>query len=596
MKPKRSTQISRYGWNFDGWPDWRIELYCWTNGSRVPGRRVEHLQRLLATTQPEIAWNPWSEIRYESFTDDTFADKIGESTVRNIGWVGCGAGGKTHDAGVGLYFWWLSDPENTCVALTSTGHHKMRQRVWPLIQSCHAAMVPFLQDAGMNVPHLLNSTMELQATKGDSKHAIFGQAIEEGEIEKAVEKLKGVHAPRIGLVIDEAPGAETAIFSTIPNMLKGCQEFLLVVIGNGPMTHFNSFSRVCRPVNGWSSVNVEMERWQTGGVSEFQLPKGICLHFDGTKSPNVKAGKTLYPFLYTYEDFERTRRNPDIQRSAMYYSQDRGFWPPEGFLNTVLNEELIEQGGARGEVMFASATTPIGSVDPGFGGDECVLRFGKMGRLADGKLAVQIQERIRVPINVDQTDASGKRVPAEYQMFAFVREQAEKRRVKPEYFGVEASGTGRGAAAILTQEWGPVITVESGGKPSDLQASEEDERASHEVYDRRITELWFSVQAFVRGKQLGGLTEEDCQQFCARLYDLPNKKYKLETKEDLKPRLGQSPDAADSVAVLIEVARRHGMRTVGPRGERMQSAFQRVVADQQRVYQEENLYQEEEPA
>lgn len=596
-KPSRAKQIPRYNYAFPaGTPDWQIEMQCWNLRLRTGLPPTEHFRRMLAITSPDVIWNPWMERQIASTFADEWADKVGATTVRNLPWVGPGAAGKTNTAGVWAFYYWLADPTRTSVALTSTSKSKMRQRVWPLIQQCWLDMRPFMEELGDDLPHMLNSTMELQAVKGDSKHAIFGQAVEEGEVHVAVEKLKGVHSPRMVLIIDEAPGTPEAIFGCIPNMLKGCQNATVIPIGNGPMTHFDPFSRVCRPVAGWKAVSVETDEWDTAPMPEFQLPKGRCLHFRGSKSPNVLAGRTLYPFIYTFEDYQRTLRDPNTRRTAAYYSQDEGFWPPEGFLRTVLTEELIEQGGARGAMAFAGATTPIGSLDPGFGGDKCILRFGTMGRLASGKLAVQVKEKFSIPILVDAIGSDGKKLPAEYQIVQFVRPLADERKVKPAYFGVEATGTGRGVAAVMLQEWGEVVAVESGGKPSDLPASEEDERPSHQVYDRRITELWFSVAAFVRGAQLGGLDEDDCEQFCSRLYDFTAKKYILEKKEDLKPRLGRSPDDADSIATLIEVARRHGMATRGPRGDRMLSMWDREIQLQQRLYQPENLYQEEQPS
>jgi hypothetical protein len=576
--------------------DWQLELIAWRDRLRTGEEPIVHLRRCLEILQPDSVWHPWREKRYSRLDDDQYADVVGKTIIRNVSWVGPGAAGKTADAGVWAFYYWLADPHNTAVALTTTSKQKMRQRVWPLVQEAWRCAKAAFIEAGEreeDMPHMLNSTMELQAVKGDSKHAIFGQAVEEGEVNQAVEKLKGVHTPRIVLIIDEAPGTPEPIFQTIPNMKKGCQELVIINIGNGPMTHFDCFSRVAKPVNGWKSVSVETEEWTTVAVPEFQLPKGHCIHFDGAKSPNVEAGKTLYPFLYTWEDWQRALRDPNVQRSPLFYSQDRGFWPPEGFLLTVLTEELIEQGNARGEITFKGQTTPIGGLDSGFGGDACTLRFGKLGYLEDGKQGVQITERLIVPILVDLRDENGKLVPAEYQIAAFVKKQAESRAVRPSHFGVEATGTGRGAAAVLTQEWGEILWVESGGKPSDMPASEEDPRPANQVYDRRITELWFSVAAFVKNAQLGGLTEDDCQQFCARQYDFVAKKYVLEKKEDLKPRLGRSPDDADSVAVMVEVARRMGMHTRGPRGERMMSMWDQTIKLQMEVYREENLYQPE---
>lgn len=573
--------------------DWELELNCWDERHPSGIHPVEHLRRCIALLHPESLWNSWKERRFRALCDDSLADIVGRSIVRNSPWIGCGAGGKTHDAGEFGYYYWLADPENTTVILTSTSRKMMTKRIWPIIQDCWSHTKAMMESEGRRaeqMPNLLNSIMELQASKGDSKHAIFGLAVEEGEVSLAVERLKGVHCERIMLIVDEAPGTPEAIFKTISNMKKGCSELIVVPIANGPLTHFDCFSRVCKPVKGWNSISKDSLQWETNEVREFQLPRGTCLHFSGATSPNVVAQKTLFTFLYTWEDWQRLMRDPIAQREATAYQQDYGFWPPEGFLRTVLTEEMIERGNARGQIAFDGPTKPIGSLDPAFGGDRCVLRFGRLGKLADGRAAVQIDECITIPILVDAVDESGKRLDAEYQIANFVRPEAEKRKVLPTRFAVESSGTGRGVAAVLTQEWGEIIRVESGGKASDMPASEEDERPSHQVYDRKITELWFSVQAFVKGGQLGGLTDEDCEQFCARLYDKPTRQYILEKKEDLKVRLGRSPDEADSVACLIHGARTLGMETRGPRGERLLSMWDKEIEIQQRVYAEDALY------
>lgn len=574
-------------------PEWWMELLCWHQRFPSGLDPLEHLKRAQAILHPGSVWHEWRERRFRSLTDPDYLVRFGATTIRNIAWVGSAASGKTNDAGDFAFDWWIADPERSTVILTSTSKDKIKQRVWPIIQSRWIELKMAMDEAQISGPNMLNSTMMLQAKKGDSKHSIFAQAVERGEVAQAAIRLAGVHCPRIMLVIDEAPGTPQAIFETIANMQKGCDELIVLTSGNGPCTKLDCFSKICRPVQGWNAIHREMEEWKTTGVSEFQLPKGHCLHFSGNTSPNVKAGKTLYPFLYTFENWQRVQADPEYQRTPKCYEQDYGFWTPEGMLLTVLSEEMIERGNARGQVPFDGATIPIGSVDPAFGGDECKLRFGLMGKLHDGRKAVQITESVVVPIQVDMLDKDGKKVPAEYQIAWYVRPRAEQRGVKPHYFGVEATGTGRGVAAVLTQEWGEVIVVESGGKPSDMPASEEDPRPSKEVYDRRITELWFSVQAFVRGKQLGGLSEDDVFQFCARQYVYASKKYSIETKDDLKLRIGRSCDDADSVAVLIEVARRYGMQTIGPRAERMMSMWDREIKLQTAIYQEEGLYQPE---
>lgn len=576
--------------------EWNVDLQSWARRLDTGLDHVAHLKRCVERLQPGSAWHEWREARFRSLTDARYAHRVGDSLVYNISWVGAGAAGKTADAGCFAFHWWLASPSSSCVALTSTSKQKMRQRVWPIIQECWMNAKQRMEEEGMrDGPHMLNSTMELRADRTDAKHAIFGQAVEAGELGTAIERLKGVHADRIMLVIDEAPGVQEALYHVISNQLKGCREYILVNIGNGPLTRIDPFSRVCTPYDGWSSITVDSEEWRTRAVPEYQLPPGWCLHFDGTKSPNVRAGKTLYPFLYKWEDWLRVRDDPLIQRTPEFWSQDRGFWVPEGFVNTVLSEELIEQGGARGQVAFDGPTHPAGSIDPAYGGDDCMLRFGRIGKLASGAMAVQVDERIVVPLQVDARDRQGRKLTVDQQIADLVINEARKRGVRPEYFGVEATGVGRSVAAFLTQQWGEIVWVESGGRPSELRASEEDERTARDVYDRRITELWFSVAAFVRGRQIGGLHQQDVIEFCSRTYDYVNKKYYLEKKEDLKTRLGHSPDSADSVSILIEVARRHGMETRGPRGERVLSMWDTVINENSRLYDERSMYQPEVP-
>ncbi len=573
---------------------WRLELICWYKRHQTGLSPYQHLRRAAEILVPDSLWHPWREDRFKSLCDDDDAYKIGDVTIRNQAWAGPASAGKTNDAAFFAYLYWLAAPDITYVILTSTSRKKIQQRAWSVIQECHLAASSILVE-GDSCGHLLNSTMELQAEKGDSKHAIFAQAIEGGEVNKAVQNLLGVHAPRICVIIDEAPGTPEPIYHTISNMLKGAQEVVIISIGNGPQTRLDCFSRVCTPLAGWDSITVDSSKWKTAARPEFQLPPGVCLHFDGTKSPNVIAKKTIFPFLYTYEDWLRVKDDPDAQRTVSFWSQDRGFWPPEGFVNTLLTVELIERCGARGKVAFDGATTPIGGLDSGFGGDKCILRFGRLGHTRSGAQAVQLDERIEIPILVDARDSDGKPVPAEYQIAERVEREARLRGVAPMNFGIEATGTGRGAAAVLTQEWGEVIWVESGGRPSELMASEEDERPAREVYDRRITELWFSVQAFVKGKQLGGLLEDDVQQFCARTYVFQSKKYSIEKKEDLKLRIGRSPDDADSVAVVIEVARQRGMHTRGPRTDRIAKRFAGELEAQTALYNPDTFYQPEAP-
>lgn len=577
--------------SFEDYPDWKLELLCWANEIETHHPSYFHLKNAISLMWPEHIWHDWSEWRFRTFCDPDYSLRVGSVRIRVFSWMGCGSAGKTFDAVILGFCWWLADPSNSILSLISTTKDSSRSRMWSVLQEKYFA---FKEEHELEGPHLINTSMVVEATYGDRKHAIYAQAVESGELDKTVANIQGRHATRMFVVIDEAMGTPIQLFSAIPNVFKGAREVNLLFISNAPLSRQNLFMKLAEPLGGWNSVNPDSLQWKTKPIDGWQIPQGWCLHFNGKDSPNVKAGKTLFKFLYSHEDWTRVENNPAARQSPEFWSQDYGFPPPAGFILTVLTEELIEQGNARGSLEFSDAPlTPCGSLDPAFGGDKCILRFGMYGVLKDGKKGIEVRERIEVPISVEAMDDKGVRIPAEYQIFNFVKPLCEQRKVKPGWFGIEATGIGRGTAAVFTQEWGPVVWVEAEGAPTDMPASEEDPRPAKLVYDRRITQLYFNVQALVKGKQLGGLSEEDCTQFCARKYDYLNKKYRLEKKEDLKPRLGRSPDEADSITVLVEVCAQHGLETEGPRSERNRQVFLTDYQLQSRIY--ENIRYEPEP-
>jgi hypothetical protein len=146
-----------------------------------------------------------------------------------------------------------------------------------------------------------------------------------------------------------------------------------------------------------------------------------------------------------------------------------------------------------------------------------------------------------------------------------VRQECERRGVTHDRLAVDASGGGRVFCDILEREWGPVIRVESGGKPSERTVSHEDQRKATEAYDRKVTELYYSAREVQMSGQLRGLDPETAVEFCSRRYDDDKRKVVLETKDEYKKRHGRSPDLADATCFAIEAARILGLtvRSVG---------------------------------
>ena len=74
-------------------------------------------------------------------------------------------------------------------------------------------------------------------------------------------------------------------------------------------------------------------------------------------------------------------------------------------------------------------------------------------------------------------------------------------------------------------------------------------RLAAEVYDRKVTQLWWEARALLVSGQLKGLDGDTCSQFCKRTYehgkDNEGRKIKIETKAAFKSRLGYSLGPAE---------------------------------------------------
>jgi len=105
------------------------------------------------------------------------------------------------------------------------------------------------------------------------------------------------------------------------------------------------------------------------------------------------------------------------------------------------------------------------------------------------------------------------------------------------------------------------MQVDSVGGCSELKVVEDKDILARDVYDRKVTELWFMMQKFILSEHIRGLDPKTCQQLCTRRYMWVGKKLSIEKKTDYKARMGkvdsryQSPDEADSACLGIELVR-----------------------------------------
>lgn len=537
--PHIHSGLKDYGYDFSRFknpPTNQLEIEMKLFPIDWQGGKATHFKNIVRLAYPWIKWHDWSELCLWAWCNYT-----------EIGMTGCAAAGKTFTFSLLSSMEFFTSPKDTAVVLSSATVPSLRTRLWPRIKDFHNLTLPGMDGELIQVPlgfNVVDSRTMIQNVKGDDEHSIRAVAVDSGPVEQALGKIIGAHPGRVIMVIDEAAQTKPAVFEARSNLSVGTSFFRCVAIANA-VSQFDSHGKFCEPKRGWSTVSVEDESWET--------KTGICLHFDGLKSPNVLAGEELYPKIFANADIERIRMQSDGKEDTLkWWSQVRGFWPPAGISNTVLDAATIITGKAREGVIWDSGYKTIATLDPAFttGGDDCVLRFFRVGNFADGAFGMFLSEMIVIQLGL----SSG--IPINYQIADTVREECEKRGVDPKDFSGDSTAAS-GLFDIISQRWSPNIRrVNFGGKATERAVGFGDERRACDVYKNRVTELWFSVKKMVNHGRIRGIDDLTAQEFCTRQYKLEGERMVVESKSDMKERTnGTSPDRADAVAIAADYFR-----------------------------------------
>jgi hypothetical protein len=525
--------LQTYGLDFSKFPNitqLEIELLMVADKdpSRVTGiSRGQHIKHCIHMLWPDVikSWNNWNELALWAWTN-----------YDEIGVTGCAAAGKTFTFTLLSLVEYLAKPMGTRVALTSTTVPSLRGRIWAEMMRFTRPCVPLF---GLNV---VDSQTKIQFTKGDDRSAITALAVDSGAVEQAVGKLQGVHLPRMVIMVDEAAQTNPAVFSARANLAVGTDFYRFIAIANAS-SMFDPHGLFCEPKMGWGSIGDDDEHWET--------KSGICVRFDGLKSPNIKAGRLLYPYLFGQDNVDTIRKNFG-EGSLEWNSYCRGMWSKSGARNTMVDSAMITEGCARDKVVWTGGDLKtLAALDPAFTteGDDCILRFAKVGKATDGNLAINLTETIKLQLMDDPN------YPLFYQVADQTIELLKKHNVEPENFALDATGAGAGIADIISQRWqSGFVRVSFGGAATDSPISVEDERPAKQVYANRVTQLWGQIKVIIMSGRMRGLDDQTARELCARIYSLRNERTLLESKKDLKKRTkGGSPDRADALALLTEL-------------------------------------------
>jgi hypothetical protein len=229
----------------------------------LSSRIITEIQR------PNFEWHDWAITADQKFSDN-------QCTAI------CGGGGssKSYTAGDYAFKFWECAPDETAVVVASTSIDAARKRIWKSISTAYNEVTRRLGSKLGESQMVSSPKPSIRSKPGDFVHGIYVIPVEQGDVDKAVDAIKGYHARRILIVRDESDAVSQAIIDVESNLRIGTDEFQTIDLGNLPSS-LNPLGKQMETAPGKPISEALGYEWTSA--------RGIaCIRFDGENSPNIR--------------------------------------------------------------------------------------------------------------------------------------------------------------------------------------------------------------------------------------------------------------------------------------------------------------------
>lgn len=404
-------------------------------------------------------------------------------------------------------------------------------------------------------------------------------------------KMRGKDVDRgvLLVIIDEVNEIENFAFLTTLTNISSQEGFFCVTSQNFKSPE-DLGGRMTEPVGTYGGAtsfdNLDIDSdffWHSSASS-------ITLRFDGLQSPNLLAGRVIYPKLF--KEADRFRIATDYgEQSPDYFSQVRSFPARNDEVNSVLSRAKISASRHK-DAFFTlhNIRGNLGFCDPAFGGrDKAVFGWCSFGlaTVTDAEGTQKEEElivfkdffhtlklvkdavyndwwidRLRA-CNIPIKDfVIGSEVSYEDQIAIQCRELCKQNNVPIQNFGYDFS-LRPDIVSSMNRMLGFSANAFDYNQGPEGVFLQNIKKSSEDTCKNRCTELAFLAADYFLTKQVRGGTyiETAITQLSRTLYVTVNKKYVAEGKKEYKARWQQvSPDMRDVLMGLCGMAQRRGFR------------------------------------
>lgn len=565
----------RYGMQFpDGVSDLDIELFCYSLDSRPEGEggrltRWDHFKNVVDMlwnrpgSNRRVIWNFWTERMLKAMIYHKY-----------VGLAGAGSSGKSDAAAVFAIVDWLSNPSETLFLVCSTTTKGARLRIWKSITELWNALeASWLAEGKLPPAKMVQSEGHIKGMDATGKWSdglgILLIAAGKDDQEAADKKLKGAKAPstqdplkggRLRLIADEFSDLGMCVYTALVGNLSSNEDFKAIGMSN-PGSKLTPFGKFVTPKAGWNSLSVGMTEWAT--------ELGICLSFDSYTSPRLTEpdGDTRFTWMQSRGDIERMKIAFG-EDSVEFWAQVRGMFCPTGMERTVWSE--LELLNAKEPVKPEEWDYPpqafSAALDPAFvtDGDRSPILWGESGTIKGRKVANVLGFKIiqEASGTVLSDDGEENQITVSENVINQFREHCRFHSIPPKHAGFDGTGGGVAFGQWLHTKWSHAVhAIRFNEKPVDRRPDSQNEFT---IYRNRVTQLWVQPKALVREGQIRGIPLEVIEELCMRKWAANHSATTscVETKRDMKKRIGKSPDLADTFCIWVEVLILNGLLDV----------------------------------
>lgn len=311
-------------------------------------------------------------------------------------------------------------------------------------------------------------------------------------------RFQGIHAPKVMVVFDEATGVHPEIWDASNGLVVGTDDRIL---GIGNPTDPSSQFKVHCDSGLWNVIELSSEQ-----------------------HPNVLENRVIVPGAVTRAWIEEREAEYGGRDTGMFRARVLGKWPEQGD-DILISQQLVERAQERWKGMHGSEVKrtleAVGCDVARFGNDETVIY-----KIFDGGY---------VPDCVVKRGQDLMQTAGDLMKFAQAGLLASR-------IGVDDAGLGGGVTDRL-REQGKYVRACNGG-----------EGATHpDDFVNLRAEMWWALRTELENATLALPPDPKLKG------DLTNLKYSydsrgrvmLEKKQDLKSRIGRSPDRGDALAIAV---------------------------------------------